>query len=232
MKLTSVFFAALAVSALAQNNPPATASAGVIPTNLPANGPPAPWNSVYNSLVSQGVIPSTLTAAPWPTGSYGPGQGPWVSGGPRGYHGLGGGRHWGGTDGVGPWGTGGPWSLWSANSEWRTNGPWTNWWGGSACPGTDWPGWTAGPWGTSPPWTSWAGCTARTTATNVVTTTVSGSALASTAYGIQVAAANAASSGARGTSVSSDGSTAAAAPMRTVGPILAVGAAILEVVAW
>jgi hypothetical protein len=51
------------------------------------------WSSVYNSLVSDGKTPSTLTAAPWPTGSYGPGQGPWGPGG----HGGPGGGHWGGT---------------------------------------------------------------------------------------------------------------------------------------
>ncbi|KAL7775864.1 hypothetical protein CFE70_006276 [Pyrenophora teres f. teres 0-1] len=35
------------------------------------------WSSIYESLLSAGKIPSTLTAAPWPTGSYGPGQGPY-----------------------------------------------------------------------------------------------------------------------------------------------------------
>jgi hypothetical protein len=64
-------------------------------------GPPwatsdaAKWSSVYNSLASAGRIPSTLTAAPWPTGSWGPGAGPWGPGGGRGSGGPGG--HWGGT---------------------------------------------------------------------------------------------------------------------------------------
>jgi type II secretory pathway pseudopilin PulG len=60
---------------------------------------PAKWSSIYNSLVSEGRIPSTLTAAPWPTGGWGPGGGPgggpWGPGGGRG--GPPGGGHWGGT---------------------------------------------------------------------------------------------------------------------------------------
>lgn len=38
------------------------------------------WSSLYNSLVSAGKIPTTLTNAPWPTGVYGPGSGPWGPG--------------------------------------------------------------------------------------------------------------------------------------------------------
>jgi hypothetical protein len=60
-----------------------------------ATNDPAKWSSVYNSLVSVGKIPSTLTQAPWQTdGSWGPGYGPW--GGGRGGGGGGGGGHWGG----------------------------------------------------------------------------------------------------------------------------------------
>jgi hypothetical protein len=59
------------------------------------------WTSVYNSLVSDGKIPSTLTAAPWPTGSWGPGSGPWGGPGGPGGHGSGGP---GGPGGPGHWG--------------------------------------------------------------------------------------------------------------------------------
>ncbi|KAE8827893.1 hypothetical protein PTNB85_07076 [Pyrenophora teres f. teres] len=55
-----------------------------VPSDIAAPPPPgaAPtdagrWSSIYESLLSAGKIPSTLTAAPWPTGSYGPGQGPY-----------------------------------------------------------------------------------------------------------------------------------------------------------
>jgi hypothetical protein len=162
---------------------------------------PAKWSSVYASLVSEGRIPSTLTAAPWPTNGWGPGSGPWGPGGGRGGPGGGGPGHWGGTysssllhshhyflqpltfttigpNGPAPFGSSnfGPWSDWSTRSDWRSK-PWTAWWGTSACPPTDWPGWTAGPWSTAAPWTTWSGCSAKTTATNVVTTTLNGSAV-------------------------------------------------------
>ncbi|KAF5854280.1 hypothetical protein GGP41_007070 [Bipolaris sorokiniana] len=159
-----------------------------------ASDDPAKWSSIYSSLLSDAKIPSTLTAAPWPTGSWGPGQGPWGGPGFGPGHSPGGGpgRHWGGPDGVGPWGSSnyGPYSDWATRSDWRS-GPWTAWWGGSKCPPSEWPGWTAGPWSTSAPWTSWEGCTASTTATSVVTATVSGVVATSTAYGLEVAAASA-----------------------------------------
>jgi hypothetical protein len=63
------------------------------------------------------------------------------------------------------------------------------------CPPTDWPGWTAGPWKTDAPWTTWSACEAKTTATSVVTTTINGSAVVSTQFGLQVAAASAESTG-------------------------------------
>lgn len=58
-------------------------------TNIPwLDGTPPPWatsdaarwSSIYASLVSASRIPSTLTAAPWPTSGWGPGSGPWGPG--------------------------------------------------------------------------------------------------------------------------------------------------------
>ncbi|KAH7071188.1 hypothetical protein BKA63DRAFT_517498 [Paraphoma chrysanthemicola] len=177
---------------------------------------PAKWSSIYNSLVSEGKIPSTLTQAPWATGGWGPGYGPW--GGGRGPGGPGGPGHWGGPNGPGPWGSSnyGPWSEWSTRTDWR-NGPWTAW-NGAECPGSDWPvRWTAGPWSTKAPWTSWSACSARTTATTVVTTTINGSAVVTSAYGLQVAAASASQVGSAGGGV----------PAATAGVGAAIGAAIL-----
>lgn len=104
MHVTLAFLTALAAPlavVVAQNTTPAptaTSSGAWYETGPPwASDDPAKWSSVYSSLLSDGKIPSTLTAAPWPTGSFGPGQGPW---GPGGFHGGGGpggpGRHWGG----------------------------------------------------------------------------------------------------------------------------------------
>ena len=97
MRLGFATIAALAAPILAQSTTPAPTT-----DDWRVNGPPwatsdpAKWSSIYNSLLSDGKIPSTLTAAPWPTGSWGPGSGPWGPG-----HGPGGpggpGRHWGGT---------------------------------------------------------------------------------------------------------------------------------------
>ncbi|CAN9195648.1 unnamed protein product [Alternaria alternata] len=198
MKFTLTAITALVAPIVAQSTTPAPTSTDPWYGSGPpwASSDPAKWSSIYESLLSEGKIPSTLTAAPWPTGSYGPGQGPWGPGGPHGPGGSGGPGHWGGPDGPGPWGSSnwGPYSDWSTRSDWR-NGPWTAWWGGSACPPSDWPGWTAGPWSSSAPWTSWSGCSASTTATSVVTTTINGTAATTTAYGLQVAAASASTTG-------------------------------------
>lgn len=177
---------------------------------------PGAWTSIYRSIQSAGFS--------WPVSAYGPGAGPWGGYGPGGRgHRPPHGGHWGGSDGWGPWGSNswGP-SDWQSNSAWRS-GPWTQWWGGSACPASDWPGWTEGPWSTDAPWTSWAGCTASTTSTNLVTTTVSGIETTATQYGVQVAQAD--STGGSGTtgSLGSQG----AAPMRTMAPALAaIGGAV------
>ena len=213
MRLTLLSLATLA-AAIPQ--PPAEVSSAL--SSLRANtAPGAAYTSVFNSLQSEGIIPSTVTA-PWPSGTWGPGSGPW---GPGGWHG---GDHSGAwSSGWGPWGTGnwGPWSDYTTNPSWTTNAPWTQWWDGSACPGTDWPGWTEGPWSTAAPWTTWSGCTASTTSTGTYTTTVSGSQVVSTAYGIQVAAAT-------GTAASaSSGSSGAAMPARTAGPVLGAAAAVI-----
>ncbi|OSS46874.1 hypothetical protein B5807_08856 [Epicoccum nigrum] len=180
----------------------------------------AAWSSKYDSLVSDGKIPSTLTTAPWPTGSWGPGSGPWGSGsGP-----WGSGQNGNGSDGPGPWGSSswGPWSDWVTKSDWRS-APWTAWWGGSACPASDWPGWTAGPWSTSAPWTTWSACTASTTATSVGTVLVSGTASPTTAYGLKVAQASETDDGSTPTKASSTGG----AEVMTASLGLAVGAAVL-----
>ncbi|KAF2125505.1 hypothetical protein P153DRAFT_114768 [Dothidotthia symphoricarpi CBS 119687] len=218
--LFSVFsIAALAIPVIAQST---TADPAATITSNGISGPPwatsnPEWSSIYNSLVSDGKIPSTLTAAPWPTTGYGPGRGPW--GGNWGPQASGG--QWGGPSGYGPWGSGSvPWSEWSTNSAWRS-APWTAWWNdASVCPPSEWPGWTAGSWSTDAPWTTWSGCTASTTATSVVTTTMSGSVVVTTAYGLQVAAASAVTTG---------GSTGGV-PMKTAGLGVAIGAAVLGVV--
>lgn len=87
MKFSIAALAALAAPSLAQGPPAVVSSvlaslsgAGVIPTN----GPPAEWSSAFESLKSEGIIPSTVTAPPYPTGSWGPGNGPWGPGGPGG----------------------------------------------------------------------------------------------------------------------------------------------------
>ncbi|KAF1969767.1 hypothetical protein BU23DRAFT_233683 [Bimuria novae-zelandiae CBS 107.79] len=184
---------------------------------------PGAWSSIYRSIQSAGFS--------WPSSAYGPGFGPWGGDGPgRGpgnHPGAPDGDHWGGSSGWGPWGSNswGP-SAWASNSAWR-DGPWTQWWGGSRCPGSDWPGWTQGPWSTDAPWTSWKGCTASTTATSVVTTTVSGVQTEATQFGVQVAQADGTASTAGSGSGSGSGSVGAAIPMRTVAPALAaIGGAV------
>jgi hypothetical protein len=88
---------ALVAPILAQTTTPApTPTNGWWGPGAPwASSDPAKWSSIYNSLVSEGRIPSTLTAAPWPTSGWGPGGGPRGPGGGRG--GPPGGGHWGGT---------------------------------------------------------------------------------------------------------------------------------------
>lgn len=82
MKLLTTLLA-LAPLTLAQSVTPAPTTADAWPAPPWATADPAKWSSVYASLVSEGKIPSTLTAPPWPTGSWGPGQGPpWGPGGP------------------------------------------------------------------------------------------------------------------------------------------------------
>lgn len=94
MKLSFTTIVAFATPLYAQSLTPA-------PTKTDNWGPPwatsdaAKWSSIYASLVSDGKIPSTLTAAPWPTDGYGPGAGWGPGGGGRGPGGPGG--HWGGT---------------------------------------------------------------------------------------------------------------------------------------
>lgn len=170
---------------------------------------PGEWSSIYRSIQSAGFS--------WPSSAYGPGYGPWGGYGPGNHpHSPPNGDQWGGQNGWGPWGSNswGP-SQWQSNSAWR-NGPWTQWWDGSICPGSDWPGWTQGPWSTSAPWTSWTGCTASTTATSVVTTTVSGVQTTATQYGVQVAQADS-TEGSSGSAASKG-----AAPVNTMAPALAV----------
>jgi hypothetical protein len=92
MKLNLAAIMAVATPILAQSVTPAPTT-----TNNNNWGPPwAPsnipkWSSIYNGLVSDGFIPSTLTAAPWPTDGYGPGAGWGPGGGNRGP-----GGQWGG----------------------------------------------------------------------------------------------------------------------------------------
>lgn len=129
-----------------------------------------------------------------PTGSFAtritgaPSGFPGAGSGHGGFGGGHGGPFGGGSWGAGPFGSSGAW----------TNGPWTSWFGGSACPASDWPGWTSGTWSTSAPWTSWTGCSASVTATSVYTTStsISGSEIptTSTSFGYKVAQASGTSS--------------------------------------
>ncbi|KAF2744908.1 hypothetical protein M011DRAFT_407386 [Sporormia fimetaria CBS 119925] len=213
---------------------------GVLPSDavIPSGGPPAAWTSAFSSLKSAGIIPSHITApAAYPTGMYGPGYGPWVPGHP--YHdfepedacgmGPGGGRRWGdGPGDCGPWGPGkwGPWSEWASqwkSGDWKTrDAPWTKWWGGTACPGPEWPGWTEGEWKTGAPWTKWEGCTCSTTGSSLLTTTVSGKEVTTTAFGVKVASAV-------------DSNTLAAQPTKIAGAangreVVAMGAVVVGLV--
>ena len=102
MKISFAAMAAFAATALSQSP---------VVTPAWATSDLAAWSSKYDSLVSDGKIPSGLTTAPWPTGSWGPGSGPWGSGsgpwgsgqngngkgGYGGQDGHGGSGHWGGT---------------------------------------------------------------------------------------------------------------------------------------
>jgi hypothetical protein len=97
MKFTLAAITALVAPIAAQFTTPAPTQTGnwFGPGGPWVTSDPAKWSSIYNSLVSDGRIPSTLTAAPWPTDGWGPGAG-WGPGGGRGGGGPPGG-HWGGT---------------------------------------------------------------------------------------------------------------------------------------
>jgi hypothetical protein len=97
MRLTFAALVAIAAPIFAQSTTPAPTTTDGWFGPPWATSDPAKWSSIYNSLVSEGKIPSTLTAPPWPTGSWGPGSGPWGPGGPGPGPGGPGGRHWGGT---------------------------------------------------------------------------------------------------------------------------------------
>jgi hypothetical protein len=99
MKFTTpALLLSLAAPLLAQSTTPTPTTNDWWTAGPPwATTDPAKWSSVYASLVSEGRIPSTLTAAPWPTDGWGPGSGPWGPGGGRGGPGGGGPGHWGGT---------------------------------------------------------------------------------------------------------------------------------------
>jgi hypothetical protein len=99
MRLTLATIVAFAGPILAQSITPAATTTNDDFAGPPwATSDPAKWSSIYNSLVSEGRIPSTLTAAPWPTDGYGPGGGWGPGGGGRGPGGGPGGPggHWGG----------------------------------------------------------------------------------------------------------------------------------------
>jgi hypothetical protein len=85
MKFTLAAITALVAPIAAQITTPAPTQTGnrFGPGGPWATSDPAKWSSIYNSLVSDGRIPSTLTAAPWPTDGWGPGAG-WGPGGGRG----------------------------------------------------------------------------------------------------------------------------------------------------
>ncbi|KAF2497006.1 hypothetical protein BU16DRAFT_560312 [Lophium mytilinum] len=125
--------------------------------------------------------------------------------------------------------SGSAWGPWASSGAWQS-GPWTEWWGKSDCPDSTWSGWTNGPWGTNAPWTTWSGCTEKTTATNVVTSIISGSPVVKTQYGIQVAAASATAAktgSGTGTAAAATATSTGAGAMKTAGVGAAVGAAML-----
>jgi hypothetical protein len=78
MKISLTALAALAVPALSQSTTAGPLTPVVTPPWATSDLPR--WSSLYNSLISAGKVPTTLTAAPWPTGGYGPGSGPWGPG--------------------------------------------------------------------------------------------------------------------------------------------------------
>ncbi|KAK3665059.1 hypothetical protein LTR22_004115 [Elasticomyces elasticus] len=178
--------------------------------------------SEWGSLTSSHPLPSALSSvfSQWATQTTGPPTWPsgWNNagdfndtnpGGPfRGPGGVG----WAGGNGAGPFGgqNGNGWGPWASQStgSW-TAGPWTSWWGTEGCPASTWSGWTSA---TDAPWTSWAGCTASTTATSVVTTTVttggSTSVVTSTGFGIQIAQATNTASGSASSTTSGSGAMA------------------------
>jgi len=179
---------------------------------------------------------SPTSGGPWPTGTDGWGswsKGPWGTNGPWGSN-----SDWTTwTTKGGPWKSGGwpfgghtsEWGPWASNGPWQS-GPWTAWWGDKDCPGSTWSGWTNGPWGTNAPWTTWTGCTAQTTATNVLTSTISGSAVRITQYGVKVAEATgaAATTGSgTATAAAATSSSTGAGAMKTAGVGAVVGAAML-----
>ncbi|KAF1991882.1 hypothetical protein K402DRAFT_459116 [Aulographum hederae CBS 113979] len=99
-----------------------------------------------------------------------------------------GGGQGGGYFPQGPFGNQGGFGNLPQNGAW-TSGAWTSWWNGYQCPSSAWSGWTTGQWSTNAPWTSWTACTARTTASRVITTTSNGQVFQTTSYGIDVAQA-------------------------------------------
>jgi hypothetical protein len=193
MKISFAAMAAFAIPALSQS-----------PVVTPpwATSDLAAWSSKYDSLVSDGKIPSTLTTAPWPTGSWGPGSGPWGSGsgpwgsgqngngkgGPGGQDGHGGSGHWGGTLHLSPTyrqtnnhtnaHTGsegpGPWgsSSWGPWSDWSTKSDWRS------APWTAWWG------GSACPASDWPGWTAGPWSTSAPWTTWSACTASTTATSV------------------------------------------------
>ncbi|KAF2857369.1 hypothetical protein K470DRAFT_223510 [Piedraia hortae CBS 480.64] len=198
-----------------------TSAAGV--TSLPTA------SSQWASLTSAHPLPSQLSSIAGAGTAWG---GPQGAGHPG----------WNPGAGLGPFGAGmangwGPWATIS-NRPW-TSGPWTAWWGTNACPPSTWSGWTSGPWASGAPWTTWSACTASTTATSVITATITTggtqSVQTTTSFGVKVAQASgdlsSASGGnsvASGTSSSGSSTTAnsAAAPNHSIG-VAAAGFAVI-----
>ena len=123
------------------------------------------WRSVWDKLASfTSVIGTALPGAPSGWG----GSGPW---GGMGGHGGAGGR--GGPGGFGP--------AWTSGGRTGGCGPWSSW---------------SGAWGPSSQWTGiWSACASSTASPQpaTITTTISGSVVTGTSFGVQAVSASATS---------------------------------------
>ncbi|KAK5942122.1 hypothetical protein PMZ80_006075 [Knufia obscura] len=163
----------------------ATSGGSLLPSATGGWGPGGDWDSAsWSSWASQ--VSTAIGSAP---SGWGPGSS-W-------------GNNWGGPGGHGGHGPGGN----GGNGGW--GGPWGTKADGIACSGTaSWTTWTAG-WGPFSSWTGqWSGCSSTTATPEpaTVTTTVNGSVITGTTFGIQALSTESGAGSASGSAAA--GSTA------------------------